>query len=110
PGLEPVLKQQLEIFEFAHDSVKISVQYKTDKEMLDDLRQRKAQVLVTTRMLEEAEKEALKEKDTVYIREITVAHDAVALIGNRKFDDKALDVEQLKTYFNPNNKGAASPR
>jgi phosphate transport system substrate-binding protein len=51
----------------------------------------------------------LIDHDTVYVRELQVAYDAVALVGNRHFDDSALDVETLKKYFAPDGNSTNTP-
>ena len=100
-GLEPVLRQQKEVFEFLYDSVKLNINYTNEQAMLDDFGKHKAQVIIFSRLLDETEKEHLKTVDTMYTREIAVAYDAVALVGNRQFNDDSLDVAVLKQYFNP---------
>jgi len=109
-GLEPVMRQEEEVFEYLHDSVKLDIAYKGDAEMLSDFKSKKATVIVLARSLDEKEKENLKDADTIYAREIKIAYDAVALVGNPKFDDNKLDVATLKRYFDPQNASAGGPQ
>jgi phosphate transport system substrate-binding protein len=109
PGLEHVMKLQQEVFEYAHDSVKLNIQYKNEAEMLADFKSRKASVLIMARALDSLEKVSMAKHDTLYVREIKIASDAVALIGNKEFDDKALDIESLKKYFDPSNTATNVP-
>lgn len=102
-GLENILKQQEQIFEFTYDSVQVNIQYKNEKEIFEDFRTKKSTAIVLARKLEQTEINDLKNFDTIYTREIPVAYDAVALIGNPNFDDKQLDVEALRKYFSPQN-------
>ena len=110
PGLEHVMKLQQEVFGYQHDSVILIIHYKNESEMIADFRSGKATMLVMARAFDTAEVQSLKERDTIYLREIRIASDAVALIGNRQFNDSDLDMEKLKTYFDPNNTSPNAPQ
>jgi len=103
PGIEHVMAHQKDIFEFLNDSLKLNIQYKTEAAMLEDFRTHKADVLVMARELDTAEKEGMISHDTLYVRELQVAYDAVALIGNKGFSDTTLTMEKLKAAFSPDN-------
>ena len=109
PGLAHVMHHQKEIFEFDYDSVHLNIQYKNEADMLQDFRTGKATVLIMARTLDSAEKESLIDRDTMYVRELQVAYDAVALVGNRQFNDSALDGETLKKYFAPDDNSTNGP-
>ncbi len=109
-GLENILKQQEQIFEFTYDSVLVNIQYKNEKEIFEDFRTKKSTAILLARSLEQTEVNDFKNFDTIYTREIPVAYDAVALIGHPKFDDKQLDVEVLKKYFSPQTGKDGSPK
>ncbi|MBL0309445.1 MAG: substrate-binding domain-containing protein [Bacteroidetes bacterium] len=98
-GLEPIVHQQAQVFEHLNDSIAVHIEFKSEAGMLDDFRSGKAQVMLLTRMLTEREKEYLKMNDTIYVRELEVAHDAIAMIGNPQFNDVDLDTLLLKKYF-----------
>ena len=100
-GLESILKQEKEVFDYFYDSVQTHFNYKNEKEMFEDFKSKKATVLLLSRELEKSEVNDLRNLDTIYIRQLPVAYDAVALIGCKDFDDKNLDIELLKKYFNP---------
>jgi phosphate transport system substrate-binding protein len=100
-GLEAVIRQQKEVFEFYYDSVKLNINYTDEKNMLSDFGNHKAELMVFSRFLDDAEKEHLKTADTVYTREITVAYDAIAIVAGTGFSDSTLSVNRLKEYFNP---------
>ena len=110
PGLEHVMKLQQEVFGYQHDSVNLHIQYRNEADMLIDFRTGKATMLVMTRPLDSGEIKSLIEKDTLYVREILIARDAVALIGNKNFNDSSLDLEVLKKYFDPANNAAGTPQ
>jgi len=101
PGIEHVLNYEKHIFEFQNDSLRVNISYKNEAEMLEDFRTGKADVLVMARELDTVEKESLISRDTIYVRELQVAYDAVALVGNKAFNDADLDMEKLKNAFNP---------
>lgn len=109
-GLESILKQQEQIFEFMYDSVELNITYKNEKEIFEDFRSKKSTAIVLARKMEQAELNDLKNLDTIYTRELPIAYDAVALIGNKKFDDTKLDMEMLKKYFNPQNADPSLPK
>lgn len=100
-SLEPIMTQETEVFQYYYDSVNLKVDYNNESEMLKSFRNRKTDVLVMARELTPTERESLKEQDTIYAREMKIAYDAVALVGNSAFDDTDLNVALLKDYFNP---------
>ncbi len=109
-GLEPIIKQEEEIFDYMYDSVQTNFSYKNEKEMFEDFKNKKATVLLLSRELEKAEIDNLKNLDTIYVRQLPLAYDAVALIAGKDFSDKDLDMELLKKYFAPQNSSASFPR
>ena len=109
-GLEPIIKLQKEIFDYFYDSVQTNISYKNEKEMFEDFKTQKATLLLLSRELEKSEINDLKNLDTIYIRELPVAYDAVALISSKDFDDNNLDMEVLKKYFDSKNSSASNPK
>ncbi len=108
-GLEPIIKQHKEVFEYLYDSVQLRIGYKTEKEMFADFRSKKSGVMLLARPLTEGEIKSFKNSDTIYIKQLPVANDAVALIGSTDFDDKDLDVALLEKYFDPKNSSQSPP-
>ncbi len=102
-GLEPILKQQVDVFEFVYDSVNVDIAYRTEGDVLQEFRKRKSGVAVLSRAMDKAEKDDFIKRDTLHIREMPVAYDAVAMIGNVKFDDSKLTLDGLKGLFDPRN-------
>ena len=100
-SLGSIMKQDKEVFEYLYDSVKVNLIYGPEKEMLEAFRHKKATLLILARELDKPEIAAIREIDTIAVREQPVAYDAVALIGNPEFDDKDLDMAQLSRYFDP---------
>lgn len=109
-GLEPIIKEQKEVFDYFYDNVQSHFFYKNEKEMLEDFKSKKATVLLLSRELEKSEANDLRNLDTIYIRQLPVAYDAVALIADKSFDDTNLDMEVLKKYFEPKNVSSSNPK
>lgn len=109
-GLETILKQQEEVFDFLNDSLQSNFFYKNEKEMFEDFKSKKATLLILSRELEKSEVNDLRNLDTIYVRQLPVAYDAVALIGSNDFDDKNLDFVLLQKYFDPKNSSASYPK
>lgn len=108
-GLKPIIKEEKEVFDYFYDSVKTNFSYKNEKEMFEDFKSKKATVIILARELEKSEVDDFKKKDTIYIRPLPVAYDAVALIGNKDFNDKDLDLDLLKKYFDLKSSSVSSP-
>ncbi len=109
-GLEPIMRQQKEIFDYLYDSVTTTIGYKSEKEALEDFKTRKTKLLLLSRALSTTEIENLKVNDTIYVRQQPIAYDAVAIIGASGFDDSKLDVNMLKKYFDPRAAAGAGPQ
>ena len=101
--LQPILKQQEEIFRFYYDSIQLNIEYKNENELITNFRTRKAGLIILSRALNASEKEQLQQHDTLYVREQKIATDAIALVGNPSFNDGDLSIDLLKSYFNPSN-------
>lgn len=108
-GLEPIMKQQAVVFQFLNDSVSCNIHYGSEKQMFADFRSKKTNLMLLSRALATTEVNDFKNIDTIYIRELPIAYDAVALIASKDFDDSRLTVEQLKKYFSPTTSGANAP-
>lgn len=105
PDIQSAVNQEVEIFRYDHDSVEVNIRYQSEEELLQHFKQGNASTILLTRHLEEAEIERFK-KDTIYIRQLSVAYDAVAIIGHRQLDDSNLNLEILRGYFNPKGNSA----
>ena len=103
------MKLQQEVFEYQNDSVKLNIQYRNEADMLTDFGKGRVGMLVMTRALDSTEIQNLIKRDTVYVREIKIAYDAVALIGNKNFSDTNFDFESLRKYFDPANTATDVP-
>lgn len=109
-SFETIMKLEQEVFEFHYDSVKANIQYLDEAAVIEAYRKNRNGVMVLGRELDSAETAALQKADTLYIRQLDVAYDAVALIGNQDFDDNNLDSLTIRRYFDPNNQSANTPK
>lgn len=100
-GLKPVIQQQIDVFEYLYDSVKVNVKYVHEKEVIDSFRSKHAGVVVITRDLDNRELEQMKATDTIYPREVLVSYDAVAIICKKQKEELDLDYTGLKNLFSP---------
>ncbi len=108
-GFEPVMKQEKEVFEFHYDSVTANVAYLDEPSVINAYRKTRNGVMILGRELDSVEIVSLEKTDTLFVRQLDVAYDAVALIGNKSFDDSQLDTAVLKKYFDPNNPAKDAP-
>ena len=109
-GLQSIIKQQQEVFEYAYDSIQVNIKYEEENEMFADFKRNEAGLMILARPLIPAEIDDFKTNDTIYIKQLPVAYDAVAIIGSKDFNDKELSVELLKTYFSPQSSLVSLPR
>lgn len=100
-GLKPVMQQQIDVFEYLYDSVKVNVKYTRPNEVIDSFRSKHAGVVVITRDLDKREIEQMKATDTIYPREVLVSYDAVAIICKKQKQEIDLDYTGLKNLFSP---------
>lgn len=109
-GLEPIIKQEMEVFSFLYDSVTVNIEYKTEKEILQNFKEKKTTLIILSRKLDAAEINSLRTQDTLYVREQPIAYDAVAMIGAKDFDGSRLDIDTLKKYFSTKHSNSDSPK
>lgn len=102
-SVENIIKQQAEIFHHLHDKVDVNETYKNENELIAAFKKEELQVIVLSRNLNDLERNQLRIKDTIYPREILVAYDAVAILGNNAFDDSRLTEKQLQDIVVSNN-------
>lgn len=102
-GLENIIKQEAEVFEYLNDSVTLQISYLPEKDVFEAFIKDSADVMILAREFTRKDKNLLKQRDTVYAREQTIAYDAVAMVGNLKFDDSKLDVATLSKLLEAGN-------
>lgn len=97
-GLEKIMRQQAEVFRNLYDSVEVAESYADEATMMEQFRRGEVNVMLLTRKLTEAERKRMIEQDTLYVRELEVAYDAIVMIGGKGMDDSNMDTALLKSY------------
>lgn len=92
---EPVIKEQLKVFDSSYPNATINVHYKPEAECFKDFFDNKARIILVTRPLTKAEKELCDQKQ-IAPSSLALAKDAVAVILNKESTDSVLDITQLK--------------
>ena len=106
-SIAPIIKQQTEIFTFINDSVQLEETYANEAILFDKFRKREVGVVIIPRQLSASEIARFKEKDTIYVRQIQLAYDAIALVGNKTGNSPPLSLEWLKQNFSPTSKSSS---
>lgn len=92
---QPIIEEQLKIFDSSYPEAKITVHYKSEGECIKDYFEKKARIILITRDLSKIEKDqALQSK--LYPTSLPLARDAVAVIVNNESADTILDMNALK--------------
>jgi len=102
-SIAPIIKQQTEIFTFLNDSIELEETYANEDLLFEKFRKKEVSVVIIPRQLSPAEITRFKEQDTIYVRQIQLAYDAVALIGSKNTSYPKLSMDWLKKNFAPNN-------
>lgn len=92
---EPIIKEQLKVFDSSFPDAKIKASYKPESETIKDFMDGKAKLILATRELSAEEKQAL-EQNKVVTTSLAVAKDALAIVVNKESTDTALSVSQIK--------------
>jgi phosphate transport system substrate-binding protein len=108
-GFETVMQQEKEVFEFHYDSVTANLQYMDEPGVINAYRQKRTGVMILDHELDSITVQNLQKNDTLFIRQLPVAYDAVALVANPGFDDSELDSVTLQKYFDPHTQGKNTP-
>lgn len=103
--VKPIVDDQVAVFEGTYYDAKISVKPKSEAEVINDLLNQKAKVVVTTRDLTKEEK-ARFEKSKVNPRVTPFATDAIALISNKSNNDTLIALKSVIDFM----QGKADPR
>jgi phosphate transport system substrate-binding protein len=106
-SIAPIIKQQTEIFTFINDSVQLEETYANEAILFDKFRKREVGVVIIPRQLSASEIARFKEKDTIYVRQIQLAYDAIALVGNKNGKSPQLSIDWLKQNFSPSFKSSS---
>lgn len=92
---QPVMEEQLKVFDSSFPEAKITVHYKPEAECFKDYFEKKARIILVTRSLTDAEKEQCKDQK-IWPSSLPLARDGIAVIVNKASTDTLLDLAALK--------------
>lgn len=103
--VKPIVDDQVAVFEGTYYDAKIAVKPKSEAEVINDLLNQKAKVVITTRDLTKAELQGF-EKSKIKPRVTPFAIDAIALISNKSNNDTLIALKSVIDFM----QGKADPR
>ncbi|MBF4493851.1 substrate-binding domain-containing protein [Flavobacterium sp. MR2016-29] len=96
--VKPIVDDQVAVFEGTYYGAKISVKPKSEAELINDLLNQKAKVVITTRDLTKEEKSRF-EKSKINPRVTPFATDAIALISNKSNNDTLIALKTVIDFM-----------
>jgi phosphate transport system substrate-binding protein len=93
-----IIDSELEIFQTFYQNAHITAQYKPNIDVINDFLKDSVRTIVTTDTLSQEELEFLKQQQ-IYPHRVTIAHDALAFIVNKKNTDTLLKSTAIKALF-----------
>jgi phosphate transport system substrate-binding protein len=100
--LKNVMEQEVEVFNYLQDTAILEVVYLPEAEVMNDLREKRADIVLIAREFSVAEEKALIESKKQYTKNYPIASDAIAIIADKDYGKKGLDVEELKKLLTTN--------
>jgi phosphate transport system substrate-binding protein len=97
-SFQPIIEAQLNVFHKIYKKAKVTAEYKSESQAVQDLLQDSVRLIVISRPLNDSEKKVF-EKIHITPRTTQIAWDGVALILNPENRDTLLSVPQLKSIF-----------
>lgn len=92
---QPIIEEQLEVFDSSYPEAHIHVQYKSETECIKDLMSGEAKLILVTRDLNKNEKEVAESKKMITTA-LAIAKDGVALIINKNNTDTVFGLSKIK--------------
>lgn len=96
--VKQIVDDQVAVFEGTYYGANISVIPKSEGELINDLLNQKAKIVVTTRNLTQEEKKRF-EKSKINPRVTPFATDAIALITNKSSNDTLIDLQAVVDFM-----------
>jgi ABC-type phosphate transport system substrate-binding protein len=93
-SFQPIIEEQLKVFDSSYPDAKITIHYKPEAECFKDYFDNKARIILVTRDLTKAEKEAC-DQNKIFPSSEALAGDGIAVIVNNRSADTALDMDAL---------------
>ncbi len=94
----PIMAQQIKVFDSSFPDAKLHVAYLPQESCFEELLKDSVRLIVAARDLSEVEKKYF-EDNNIYIRSLSLAIDAVAVIMHPSSQDSMLNIEQLKNII-----------
>jgi len=95
-SFEPVIKEQIKVFESAYPDTKVIAEYKSEAECIRDLEKDSTKVVIISRELSRDETKFFDSKITYKPEFAQLAEDAIAVIVNVNNPDSVFTVDDLK--------------
>ena len=95
-SFEPVMAEQVKVFESAYPDTKVVVEYKPEAECLKDLDKDSTKIAIISRELSRAETDHFKSTISYKPEFLRVAQDAIAVIVNANSTDTTFTMSDLK--------------
>ncbi|WP_294965847.1 substrate-binding domain-containing protein [uncultured Flavobacterium sp.] len=96
--VKQIVDDQVAVFEGTYYDAKITVKPKSEAEVINDLLNQKAKVVITTRELTEEEKTRFN-KSKINPRVTPFAHDAIAFISNKSNNDTLIALKSVIDFM-----------
>ncbi len=91
---QPIIEEQLKVFDSSFPEAKITVHYKPEAECFKDYFDHKARIILVTRELTKAEKDRC-DQEKIFPSSEALAGDGIAVIVNNQSVDSMLDIDEL---------------
>jgi len=92
---KPVIDEELKVFDSSYPNAHINIHYKSESECFKDYFNDSARIILVTRKLTDMEQK-LAEQKKIYVRQLALARDAIAVIVNKSSADTMLGTSELK--------------
>lgn len=92
---QPIIEEQIKVFEASWPKAKIIASYKPEAECWDDLLKDSTRMVITTKKLSEPEKKYYYDSVGIYPQSGVLAYDGVALIVNRNNPDSVFTKQEV---------------
>ncbi|MFH7014528.1 PstS family phosphate ABC transporter substrate-binding protein [Flavobacterium sp. FlaQc-52] len=96
--IKPIVEDQVAVFEGTYYDAKIAVKAKSEAELINDLLNQKAKVVVTTRTLSKEEEDRFA-KSKIKPRITPFAKDAIALISSKSNNDTLIALKSVIDFM-----------
>lgn len=107
-SIADIARLQAEVFEYEYESVNLTLKEYNSNELLSSFRKHETTIILTTRQLSDNERDEIKRMDSILVREVIIAYDAIAMIVHKDYQGETPDSAALRSYFTAN-KSSGSP-